>query len=84
MGVRDIDAADLPDADMCIAEIVEELTAAGVELAAAASPPEGDWVAFPSRTLVPVPGLGPTTTPGDAARAWEGAAGVPAEPAALG
>jgi len=32
------DAADLPDPDTLIAEIVEELTAAAAELAAAASP----------------------------------------------
>jgi type I restriction enzyme M protein len=35
---NDIDAADLPDPDVLIAEIVEELTAAAAELAAAASP----------------------------------------------
>lgn len=35
------DAADLPDPDTLIAEIVEELTAAAVELAAAASPDAG-------------------------------------------
>lgn len=36
----DIDAADLPDPDVLIAEIVEELTAAAAELAAAAGPSE--------------------------------------------
>ena len=35
----DVDAADLPDPDLLIAEIVDELTAAAAELAAAASPP---------------------------------------------
>lgn len=38
----DIDAADLPDPDLLIAEIVEELTAAAAELAAAASPSSED------------------------------------------
>jgi hypothetical protein len=33
-----MDAADLPDPDILIAEIVEELSAAAAELAAAASP----------------------------------------------
>jgi type I restriction enzyme M protein len=36
----EIDTADLPDPDLLIAEIVEELTAAASELAAAASPTE--------------------------------------------
>jgi type I restriction enzyme M protein len=35
---NDVDAADLPDPDILIAEIVEELSAAAAELAAAASP----------------------------------------------
>lgn len=38
----EVDAADLPDPDTLIAEIVEELAAAGLELAAAASPPDKD------------------------------------------
>ena len=37
---NDIDAADLPDPDVLITEIVEELTAAAAELVAAASPLE--------------------------------------------
>jgi type I restriction enzyme M protein len=37
---NDVDAADLPDPDVLIAEIVDELTAAAAELAAAASPTE--------------------------------------------
>ena len=35
---NDVDAADLPDPDILIAEIVEELSAAAAELSAAASP----------------------------------------------
>jgi type I restriction enzyme M protein len=38
------DAADLPDPDVLIAEIVEELTAAALELAAAASPTQEESV----------------------------------------
>jgi type I restriction enzyme M protein len=41
------DAADLPDPAMLIAEIVEELTAAAAELAAAASPVTGSIIPEP-------------------------------------